>query len=97
LCYIVLQSSPNDDAHQMQNEERESLEAFAQKFWSNPENVKRFQSSASGIMDEINSSLARGNVALMSRCITTAEHSDERRRAVGLPTHEEFKKSREST
>jgi len=62
-----------------QNEERESLEAFAQKFWSFSENVKRFQ----------NSLLSRGNVAIMSRCVTSEERSNERRLEVGLPTHDE--------
>jgi len=94
LCYDILSYPPPNSHSPMQDKERESLEAFAQQFWSNPENVKRFQRSASEVMEEVDSSLSRGNVALMNRCITTAERSDERRRTVGLPTHDEFKKSR---
>ena len=69
----------------MRAEEKEAVKAFAQKFWANPENVKRFQKVESEIRGDVDALLSRGNVALMNRCITTVERSNERRIKVGLP------------
>jgi len=69
----------------MQDEEKDALETFVQKFWADPENLKRFQEIESGVREDVDSLLSRGNVALMSRCVTTVERSNERRIEVGLP------------
>ena len=77
----------------MRVEEKEAIKAFARKFWADPNNVRRFQEVESEIRGHVDSLLSRGNVALMSGCVTTVERSNERRIKVGLPICE-FKRSR---
>lgn len=61
----------------------ETLDTFVKKFWANPANVEAWRNPPKEPND--GSNLALGNVALMSRCITTEEESIVRRIEVGLP------------
>ena len=69
----------------MQNEEKEAVAAFAQKFWDIPGSTERFHVIDSEVREDVDSLLSCGNVALMNRCVTTAEQSVERRLNLGLP------------
>jgi hypothetical protein len=72
----------------MQDDEKKTVLAFTKEFWADPENQERFRNAALSVGEDVDSLLSRGNVALMNRCVTTAEQSKERRVAVGLPIFE---------
>jgi len=67
----------------MTEDERKTLEAFAQKHWSDPKNVEAFKQNTDW-------DFIRGD-RWSGKNVTTPEESDRRRKAVGLPTHNELR------
>jgi len=69
-------------------ETEEIIKSCARDFWSDPDNVKKFQKIEAKIRRDVDARLSRGNAALKQGHVTTVEDSIRRRIAVGLPVYE---------
>ena len=69
----------------MKSYNREKVREFFKEFWSNPDNVRRFNEGANDRARSADCRLARGNVALMSNFITADSDHENLCRELGLP------------
>ena len=69
----------------MERYNREKVREFFKEFWSNSDNVRRFNEGSSDRARSADCRLVRGNVALMSNFITTDSDHENLCRELGFP------------
>lgn len=74
----------NRNAFTMESYDKEKVQQFFQRFWSNPANATSFEADAAKRAETVNSRLVRGSVALMSNYVATEQEFEDTCKELGI-------------